>query len=287
MTFHLRSNEALADGLRRIASEQIRIALCHIDDSAIPQDTKVHSLRKRCKKMRGLLRLAKPLAEDVFEIEDQKFRAAGKQLAANRDADVYVKTVRSLTGADVEVESPRHAVFGSAIDNSRKILEECLDDVEYWPLDVEGFVDIGPGFARTYRHCVGAWGEVLRNPADEKFHRLRKWTKYHWYQVRILERLNKGEMRERRQALRKLQLDLGDAHDLYVLQTILASNARPDMQLLERAIARKHELYADVIGQGQELFSLSPDELVARCATWWVEWHQHSGVVKPIRHTPL
>lgn len=273
MTFHLLSHETLADALRRIAREQIAIALAHIDDPAIPLDTTVHSLRKRCKKMRGLLRLAKPLADDVLEAEDQKFRAAAKQLAANRDADVYVKTVRSLTGTDVDVEAPHGGVSDSAISISRNILAECLEGVERWPLDVEGFVDIGPGFARTYRHCIDAWDEILRDPADDKFHRLRKWTKYHWYQVRILERLNKGELRHRRQALRKLQLNLGDAHDLATLQSILASKASPDMHLLKLAIARKHELYADAIGQGQQLFQISVDELVAKCATWWVGWH--------------
>ena len=173
-----------------------------------------------------------------------------------------------------EPESRSIGVTDAAIDASKAILVECLEDVEYWPLEIDGFVDIGPGFARTYRKCIEAWEQVLRDPGDEQFHRLRKWTKYHWYQVRILERLCKQELRERRERLRKLQVDLGDAHDLYSLQTILLSKAEPDMLLLERAIARKHELYADALKQGEGVFATSVDDLVARCAAWWVEWHQ-------------
>jgi CHAD domain-containing protein len=272
MTFHLLKHETIPDGLRRIAKEQIGAAIDYIDDDAMPMNTKVHSLRKSCKKMRGLLRLAKPLSGEALEIEDQRFRAAAKCLAAYRDTDVYTKTIESLVGRDAATKSLPSEISEGAIQESRNILTACLEDVENWPLELYGFVDIGPGFARTYRKCTNAWEEALRDPEDDKYHRLRKWSKYHWYQIRILERLNKSELRKRRKHVRKLQLDLGDAHDLFMLQSILASDADPDMQLLERAISRKHELYANALKLGHRVFATSVDELVADCATWWVQW---------------
>jgi CHAD domain-containing protein len=273
MTFHLLQQEDISDGLRRIADEQIGIAIEHIDDSAMPLPMKVHSLRKRCKKMRGLLRLAKPLMGEALEVEEQRFREAANHVAANRDADVYAKTIESLTGCTAEARMPHSLISPAAMEASREILAGCLRDVENWPLELHGFVDIGPGFAHTYRKCIDAWEDALRDPRDDKYHRLRKWVKYHWYQIRILERLNSRELRQRRKRLRKLQLDLGDAHDLFVLQSILASAANPDMQLLELAITRKHELYASALKQGHKIFATSADELVANCATWWVDWH--------------
>ena len=238
----------------------------------MPTQTKVHSLRKRCKKMRGLLRLAKPLAEEVLEAEDQRFREAARHLAANRDADVYAKTMASLVGEGALRELTPPPVSDAELAASRDILAACRESVVDWPLELHGFVDIGPGFARTYRRCLEAWDAVLRDPRDDNYHRLRKWVKYHWYQVRMLERLNKAELHDRREHLRQLQLDLGDAHDLFVLQTILASGASPDMALLETAITRKHELYANARERGQQVFETSVDDLVARCTTWWADW---------------
>jgi CHAD domain-containing protein len=211
---------------------------------------------------------------EVFEVEDQRFREAGKHLAANREADVYAKTVKSLIGSSSEVKAPPSRIPAEAIEESRLILAACLENLDNWPLEFHGFADLGPGFARTYRKCIEAWEDALREPGDDKYHRLRKWSKYHWYQVRILERLDKHELRERRQLLRRFQFDLGDAHDLFALQLILASRADPDMQLLERAIRRKHELYADALKRGEKIFATSVDELVARCAAGWVEWQQ-------------
>ena len=65
MPFYLQRSESLPDGLRRIAREQIGKALDEIADESLPSHAKVHCLRKRCKKMRGLLRLPQPRSATV------------------------------------------------------------------------------------------------------------------------------------------------------------------------------------------------------------------------------
>lgn len=56
--FHLTAGEPVADGVREIADDQLGTALAEIDDNEDRHDA-VHEVRKRCKKVRGLMRLVR------------------------------------------------------------------------------------------------------------------------------------------------------------------------------------------------------------------------------------
>ncbi len=271
MPFYLLKHESIEPGLRRIAREQISIALSDLADETIPRHRKVHSMRTRCKKLRGLLRLPQPLMGETFRTEDLRFRTAARQLAGNRDMEVCARTIAALGGpAELTQVSPQH-VSEEELESSRQILSVCQDAVETWPLDLRGFHDIAPGLARTYQKGLDAWEQVLREQSDGNFHRLRRWAKYHWYQVRILERLNKKALRKRRRRLRKLQLTLGDAHDYVLLQSFLRPDVEPDKQLLELARIRKNELYADAMKICHKLFAVPVSVLIADCSRYWAD----------------
>ena len=269
MPFHLFNNEPIASGLRRIAHEQIVIGLNDSADDTIPGTRGVHSLRIRCKKLRGLLRLPQPLMGDAFVFEDQRIREAAKRLAENRDRQVIARTIASFTGTTWKPDTEQHSVSEQDLQRSRRILINCLDAINDWPLDLHGFYDIAPGFARTYRKSLGAWERVLALQSDHNFHRLRRWEKYHWYHIRILERLNKPMLRKRRKKLRKLQLTLGDAHDLVLLQAFLGTEENADEQLLEQVRARKKELYAEAVKTGRQIFAVPVSDLVADLSHYW------------------
>lgn len=271
MSFYLQKNESIEPGLRRIASEQISIALSDLEDETVPRHHKVHSMRTRCKKMRGLLRLPQPLMGDTFRGEDQRFRMAARQLAGNRDMEVCARTIASLGGPVEQTKVVPQPVSEEEMESSRQILSICLDAVETWPLDLRGFHDIAPGFALTYRKALKAWERALHEQNDENFHRLRRWAKYHWYHVRILERLNKKKLRKRRRRLRKLQLTLGDAHDYVLLQSFLRPDKEPDSELLRLASIRKNELYAEAMKICQNLFAVPVSVLVADCSRYWAD----------------
>jgi len=273
MPFYLFKNEPIAPGLRRIAKEQIIIGLKDSEHNATPVDRGVHSMRIRCKKLRGLLRLPQPLMEDFFLLEDQRIRDAAKRLAENRDREVIAKTLTSFGGPVYEPDDTHHPVSQQDIEQSRRILSNCLEAIDDWPLDLHGFYDIAPGFGQTYRKCLIAWQHVLELPSDHNFHRLRRWGKYHWYHIRILERLNKKVLSKRRKRLRKLQLTLGDAHDLAMLQTSLGTQENVDEKLLAQVRDRKKDLYANALRTGRKLFSISVDELVAKLSRYWAEQH--------------
>lgn len=269
MAFHLYKKEPLNSGLHRIAYEQIDIVLNGFGEESVPLDKRVHALRARCKKMRGLLRLLRPKMGAAFRIEDQRFRSAAKELASYREMEVHRKTIESLVGrtdapAAEPVEIPREVIVRSLMT-----LATCRDAIDHWPVKVNDFHDIAHGFERTYAKTLDAWKATQQAPNDPNFHELRKQGKYHWYQIRILERLNKPMIRPRRQALRQLQLMLGDAHDLALLQAWLEVQDEVDERLLQRAITRKNELYAAGIATCREVYATPVDELVADFSRWW------------------
>ncbi len=255
MPFYLLRKEPIAQGLRRIAHEQLGIAIDNFRDESMPQHRQVHSLRARCKKLRGLLRLVQLPLGDVFHAEDQQLRAAGKALAEHREQEVVAKTIRSLDDSNSFAEIVPMAIPADTVEHSLAILTACRATVDHWPLDVHGFAEIAPGFSRTYRKCLQAYDRMLRERDDANFHRLRRWAKYHWYQVRILERLNKPAIRKQRNRLRKLHLALGEAHDLAVVQTVLESPGYSNKRLLLLAAERKSALYADAIRLCGKIFT--------------------------------
>lgn len=269
MPFYVLKNESVEGELRRIAHEQIGIVLSDFSDDAVSLQERVHSLRSRCKKMRSLLRLIRPLLGEAFDAEDREFRAAGKLLGQYRDNDVLAKTIESLGWCNAAAYVSPTQIPPATIDRSLEIMSERLEAVDSWRFDIRGFEDLVPGLSRTYQNCLDAWDTVQQKPYDANFHLLRKRTKYHWYQVCILERLNMEEVRERREMLDDLQMTLGKAHDLAMLQAFLESGDHLEMELLQQAITRKRELYGHAIKLGEEVYAAPVDELIRRFSRGW------------------
>jgi hypothetical protein len=59
MSYRLHFNESLADGVPRIAREQLERAVAQLTAGDAAAADAVHEVRKRCKKIRGLLRLTR------------------------------------------------------------------------------------------------------------------------------------------------------------------------------------------------------------------------------------
>jgi CHAD domain len=89
---------------KRPAKEAVRIAQGRIDDAIErlrdhgrePAEA-VHEARKDLKKLRSLLRLARPvLGGELYRRENARFRNLGRSLSATRDAEVNLQTLAAL-----------------------------------------------------------------------------------------------------------------------------------------------------------------------------------------------
>jgi CHAD domain-containing protein len=83
-------------GVRRIAGEQIGRALKELDNGDLDVAEKVHRVRKRCKKLRGLLHLIGPVF-DNFDAENKAYRNAARLLSGVRDRRILLRTYDALT----------------------------------------------------------------------------------------------------------------------------------------------------------------------------------------------
>ncbi|CAE7768809.1 unnamed protein product, partial [Symbiodinium microadriaticum] len=126
MTYQLVDNEPLSHALRRIAREQIDQAIAEIDDKTVPRDEAVHQVRKRCKKIRGLVRLVRPEFEKTYQAENKWYRDIAARLSDVRDAQVLIETYDKLMER-YEEEVDRQ-LFGPIRRKLTMRLKELLED---------------------------------------------------------------------------------------------------------------------------------------------------------------
>jgi len=93
MPYRLKRTETVQQGLHHIGGEQIDRALGEITGSSLPPEEKIHQVRKRGKKVRGLPRLVRPsLDHDACCNGNAWFQDTARRLARPRDADALVAT---------------------------------------------------------------------------------------------------------------------------------------------------------------------------------------------------
>lgn len=298
MAFQFRIEDGSArKAVRRIATEQIEGALTDLRDSTLAQAAVVHSMRKRTKKLRGLLRLIQP-GFPGFKRENAVFRDAAGRLAGLRDAQVMRATFESVaadSGLDEAALAPFRAELDARIaaalhpdatDADLAAIRESLlaarDRARDWTLNAGGFDLMAGGLAQTLARAGRALGDAETQFSGtfdaEPFHEWRKHVKAHWYQARLLFPIWPEMMAPHIAAADALGELLGDHNDRDVLILGLAPAApaidHPEAfaTLQAAALAQRRDAAARALVLGRRLLAGSPDHLVARWQGWWKVW---------------
>ena len=233
MAYSLRRGESIETAVPAMVRAQTNAALAvlltadHAERNAVALDA-----RKRCKKVRGLLRLVRGSLGDQYRPADHAYRSVGRALAARREAEANLATLDRLLVASpadlvpadgfrsIREELVRRATAVSengASDpaaTAARLLGELLDDVDSWTFSTDGWPALEGGFRRTYRQGVARLDNVLVQPTPEGFHDLRKRVKYTWYHLRLLKRAAPSVLVPLGDQFHRLAIGLGDAHDL-------------------------------------------------------------------------
>lgn len=234
-----RKDDGVGNAVRRIANEQIGKALASIDSAERAEA--VHDVRKRCKKLRGLIRLVRP-AFGGYSDENAAFRRIAGMISGARDAKVMQDTY-DLLMSDHDGSLDRTALgpirrqftmerksriedggVDDHLDEARERLVEARERAQSWTLDDDGWDAVAGGLKKTYGRAVDAAEKARDCPDGEQFHELRKRVKYHWYHCRLLENLWPDMMATRKHAAKQLSDILGDHHDLHVFAGRLAQD---------------------------------------------------------------
>jgi CHAD domain-containing protein len=293
MSYRLYFNETLDDGLPRIAAEQVDRAIAELGGNGTDLAGAVHQVRKRCKKIRGLLRLFRGSLPAAYSQENAWFRDLARSLSSARDAQAMLECLDSLCAAfsqDLETDafaSVRHALearraatqhdadLPQRVQDTAAKLQDARGRVLGWRPDQGGFPAVEPGLSRTYRRARKALHASYRKPTPEQFHEWRKRVKYHWYHLRLLRELWPAPMKALAAESKQLADILGDDHDLAVLQETLLQehDALGEQDEIDALVAlaerRQGQLRAQAQTLGWRLFAEKPKVFCRRLHACW------------------
>ena len=297
MPYRFRRHESVADGIRRIVREEVLKAVDAAESDQRATAERVHDVRTSCKKIRGVLRIARPALKDCYQRENVWFRDAARSLSEFRDAtvvlDLFDDLARDLTGdrsavADMRshIESQVKPADTSDVVNRLQSVSGSfrgrLVEIDDWQIKESGFTSLGRGWEDVYRRGRQAMRQALHSSnADDArdavdWHEWRKQAKYHWYQVRLFRNVWKPVMQARRSELNRLTDLLGCDHDLTVLAaTVSALDEAPAdavASLLPRIDDRRRQLRSAARPLGQRLYAESPKAFRKRMRRYWKIW---------------
>jgi len=270
VSYRIERSEALWDGIRRVGSEEIALALA--DLGATEVDGAVHSIRKRLKRLRALLRLA---ADDRH---DRALRDAGRTLAHARDRRVAADTARRLAAGDDGAVARVAHVLAQRASGGPPLARAALDGLAL-PLRAlqADLAALGGGRGHDddvlKRSVRRTWADGRRRfavaytwPTAEHLHEWRKRVKDLWYQSTLLAEVAPGAA-PLVDDLDRLGDKLGIDHDHAVLRDLTFDSEvcpegdRPVVhQALEAARSRLQQVAWPI---GFQIYSGDPDAFVA------------------------
>lgn len=300
MSYAFRKRESVPDGLRRIAQEQLNVAIGELHDERLDRDVAVHQARKRIKKTRAILRLARAELGAAFNVENRILRDAGQALSTARDAVVLLETfervrlrvpqsanAEALDRTRVALESRRTTVAaGEALDGPVTAVIATLGDAHIrthdWAI-ANGFVAIESGLRRVYRAGQATMHNAQACGSPESIHEWRKRVKDLWYATRLLKKSATRPMRALRKDLRDLSEVLGNMHDLDVFAATLADCSDlvdPAVaDVLDAAVAQERgQLASAANALGSRIYAETPKAFARRIRVYWQAWRHPAKV---------
>lgn len=313
MPYSIQPAENVSDAVQRMALEQIDRAIGAIMDQSVPRTEAVYSLRKRCKKVRAILRLARgPLGDQgCYRPANVTLRDIAGRFSGLRDADVMLTTYdRMMAQLTSQTNRPpdrrRFGPVRAALTRRRAALLNAPDDdlamlldeahwlllkfrisVADWAFAEDGFQAVEPGLRKTYRRMMSAARAARNDGTVDDLHEWRKRLKYHRNHLRLLKKMAPRALAPRIKALWHLGDLLGLDHDLAVLHALVAEDeafagirARAPFLALVDGIQR--DTQTEAMLAAEELAFASEDTAISRLAGLW-----NIGMNRPVAMTGI
>jgi CHAD domain-containing protein len=283
----------IQDGVRHIAVELTDDAIACAGGKRKDLHETVHSLRKSCKKLRGLIRLVRPVFDD-YQAENAAFRDAGRGLSVLRDGGVLIETYdgllesyrdqvdrskfapirRRLTLLQKEIDG-RDDV-GDMLEELRQTMIKAQKRARRWRIAGDGFEALARGVGKSYKGAQRALDEAAKEPTAEAVHEWRKRVKDHWYHARLLCPIWPRPMKVHGEVADQLGDMLGKHHDLDVFRQRLAGGEfgdGTDIEVLAGLVRRRQKaLEEEAFSIGARLLAEPAASLTRRWQSYWDAW---------------
>src|SRR6266478_3345044 len=192
MSYELRPDETIGDGIYRIVRRQIENAICASKAKQNGKGSPVHETRKHLKKARAALRLtAGEIDPGVWKREDRCLRKVGQLISEVRDAEVRLETVRQLRefarGKKRSFQETEEllafeldsflAAFSEWPQEAEERLRQTLNRIREWPLDELTCKRLRENVQRTYKRGRKALKTAIKKTSIKNLHAFRKRAK--------------------------------------------------------------------------------------------------------------
>lgn len=292
MAWRFHPGEPLRDEFSRLALEEVERARALLKSGGAPGDQAVHQARRSFKKLRALVRLARPSLGASFARENHRWRDAGRLLSASRDAVVLLGSFDrmaeqvGLSGNEagalrerLSATEPFTAIRPDRADPLPEILaslEKAKRDVPRldWPGDLKA---LSRGLRDSQSRLKRSWKAARREGDSETLHDWRKRVKDTASHLGLFRSALSPELKESRNAARALGEMLGEEHDLALLCAGLSPDTLPAglrdsaSDLLEAIGARRASLRDEALRSGEALSSRPARALAEEVTSRWRE----------------
>ena len=302
MTFQLKADEPVVDGIRRNVRREVEKALEHLGAKVSPrrrdawESDAVHEVRKCFKRVRAALRLVREeLGDDTYREENWCFRDAARPLSEVRDAKMLVESLDKFSqqcnvepGAVAKVHA---ALVANHQEVTRRVLRQgrtfpavaevaarALGRLSDWKTKDDGGEALEGGLRRVYRAGRHMLSLAAADPSMANLHEWRKQAKYLWHQLQLLEPAWTGHEKDLGDRVHRLSQLLGEDHDLAVLRQTLAADPLTYgghgvlKGLFEPLDRQREELERLAFELGRQLYKDSPKVFTSRIEAYWRAW---------------
>ncbi|HXI73414.1 MAG TPA: CHAD domain-containing protein [Verrucomicrobiae bacterium] len=291
MAFRFKKSESATQGVRRLCRERIRVARSFLQASGHP--VAVYGVRKEIKKLRALLRLVRgEIGTSAFRKCTKALRAAAVCLAATRDARVMLLALEKIAGQNATRRFPeiqkvlqknyrartREFRGGNSVTMADRILKKTGRRLRGLKIKASSWAAIEPGLRQGYRRGREACRLARKEPSSEHLHEWRKHVKDLWFYFCLLSPAWPAAMRGRTDDLGLLGVQLGDDHDLFLLQQYVSDATEGP---LKEAVAvtrlietRRSQLRRDTLRLGSQLYTETPDVFCRQLEKHWKIWRK-------------
>jgi CHAD domain-containing protein len=272
MNHQLKPDEKLSDGIRRIARKEAFAIRKQIRKKQFySRSISVHQVRIGVKKMRALLRLIRrQLGERLYHKQNDAWRSVGNSLAPLRNMQVQLKTLDKVCGSALwqisdeefaslhEVLSKEREAHFDLVEVSKKPLKlklhAALRGMNGWPLKGLKNRDLRSGLKKSHHRFLKAYERARAAPTNGNLHEWRKRTKDLLYQLNMMKLLVRKSVEKLFGSLEQIGKDLGDHHDLALLERMIAKCDPPVSKQLRSSIRqRRVELQQSAFKLSREL----------------------------------
>jgi CHAD domain-containing protein len=290
MAWRFEPGEGLRKAFHRVSAEEIARVRAGLTGPEAERDKAIHEARQAFKRLRALVRLAKPPLGADFAGENRRWRDAGRLLSGSRDTTVMLQAFDRLA-ADRAAEFPAATVkrlrskiatrgkngAANIEENLRQVLL-LLDDAEIsvaeldWPNSKRALLH---GFHRGQKRLRRDWMEARSDPRPDALHSWRKRVKDQSAQLRLFRRVVPTAFRKRIGEEKETAELLGNDHDLWVLAERLRGLSLPsgligirDL-LLDEIEVRRSALQQEAFRRGEDFSAEKAKAFVAAIGSAW------------------